>query len=92
MVWTLHDFDHVPLAEFSTPWQRATQANMGLRRGDGTWKPAAAIIQPAATLDLPPLSPWNRWTKPFWLMVMTIGVLGLIGVGLFWRRRVAMVR
>ena len=89
MVWTLHDFDHVPLAEFSTPWQRATQANMGLRRGDGSWKPAAAIIQPGAPLDLPPLSPWNRWTKPFWLMVMTISVLSLslIVIGLYWRRQ-----
>ncbi len=89
MVWTLHDFDHVPLAEFNTPWQRASQANMGLQRRDGSWKPAAAIIRPDANLDLPPLSPWNRWTKPFWLLVMTMGVLSLslIVIGLYWRRQ-----
>lgn len=92
MVWTLHDFDHVPLAEFNTPWQRATQANMGLQRRDGSWKPAAAIIRPGANLDLPPLSPWQRWTKPFWLMVMALGGVGLLAVGLYWRRRVAMAK
>lgn len=85
MVWTLHDFDHVPLAEFNTPWQRATQANMGLQRRDGTWKPAAAVIRPGASLDLPPLPRWQRWTKPFWLMVMTLGLLSLITSGLVWR-------
>ncbi|MEZ4729869.1 MAG: cellulase family glycosylhydrolase [Caldilineaceae bacterium] len=92
MVWTLHDFDSVPLSEFGTPWQRATQANMGLMRRDGSWKPAAAVITPGASLDLPPLPPWHRWTKPFWLMVMTMGMLGLVLCLLlfwWWRRRAA---
>lgn len=92
MVWTLHDFDSVPLSEFSTPWQRATQANMGLMRRDGSWKPAAAVITPGALPDLPPLPRWHRWTKPFWLMVMTMGGLGLVLCLLlfwWWRRRAA---
>ena len=90
MVWTLHDFDNVPLAEFGMPWQRATQANMGLLRRDGAWKPAAAVISPGAALNLPPLPRWYRWTKPFWLMVMALGVLGLVASGVifwWWRRR-----
>lgn len=90
MVWTLHDFTNVPLAEFGMPWQRATQANMGLLRRDGTWKPAAAVISPGAALNLPPLPRWYRWTKPFWLMVLTLGVLGLLTSGMifwWWRRR-----
>lgn len=86
MVWTLHDFDTVPLAEFRMPWQRATQAHMGLRRRDGGWKPAAAVIAPGASLNLPPLPPWYRWMKPFWLMVMALGVLGLVMSGVIvWR-------
>lgn len=92
MVWTLHDFDSVPLAEFGMPWQRATQANMGLLRHDGTWKPAAAVISPGAALNLPPLPRWYRWTKPFWLLVMTLGLLGLVASSVIfwwwrWRRR-----
>lgn len=90
MVWTLHDFDSVPLSEFNTPWQCATQANMGLLRQDGTWKPAAVIITPGTTLDLPPLPRRHRWTKPFWRMIMTMGILGsLMGGILFfrWRKR-----
>lgn len=90
MVWTLHDFDSVPLAEFRWPWQRATQANMGLLRHDSTWKPAAAVIIPGAALNLPPLPRWYRWTKPFWLMMMVLGVLGLVMLGVilwWWRRR-----
>ena len=82
MVWTLHDFDSVPLAEFSLPWQQATQANMGLRRGDGSWKPAAALIRPGAPLDeLPPLPRWQRFTKPFWRTVMASA---LVMLGLLW--------
>jgi len=89
MVWTLHDFDSIGLSEFNTPWQRATQANMGLLRHDGTFKPAAAVIKPGAALDLPPLSRWHRWTKPFWLMVMGLGGLGICTgvIGFWWWRR-----
>ncbi|MBX3010739.1 MAG: cellulase family glycosylhydrolase [Caldilineaceae bacterium] len=90
MVWTLHDFDEVPLAEFNTPWQRATQANMGLFRRDGTLKPAASIITPGANLDLPPLPQWYRWTKPFWLLIFTLSGISLLASGVafwWWRRR-----
>jgi endo-1,4-beta-mannosidase len=84
MVWTLRDFDSVPLAEFRRPWQRATQAKMGLLRRDGSAKPAAAIINPGASLDLPLLPWWSRWVKPFWLLVYTVGVGGvLIGVAIY---------
>ena len=44
IVWTLYDFTAVPLAEFRMPWQKAQQANMGLLRSDGSWKPAAEIF------------------------------------------------
>ena len=44
MVWTLYDFTEVPLAEFRLPWRKAQQANMGLLRSNGSWKPAAEII------------------------------------------------
>lgn len=87
MVWTLHDFDSVPLAEFSLPWQQATQANMGLRRGDGSWKPAAALIRPDAPLDeLPPLPRWQRFTKPFWRTVMASALVMLGLLWWFWRK------
>lgn len=88
LVWTLHDFDSVPLAEFSLPWQQATQANMGLVRRDGSFKPAAALLRPGAPLDdIPPLQPWQRFTKPFWRLVLG-GTLGLLGILMWlWRRR-----
>lgn len=86
MVWTLRDFDEVPLAEFGTPWQRATQAHMGLFRRDGTAKPAAAVIAPDAALDLPPLPWWSRWVKPFWLMMYGLVLMGAGVVGLLIRQ------
>jgi hypothetical protein len=85
MVWTLHDFATVPLAEFSLPWQRATQANMGLLRRNGSAKPAAAVIATGGTVELPPLLSWNRWTKPFWLLIYGLAVAGPLFLVLFWR-------
>lgn len=78
MFWTVYDFTTVPLAEFSTPWKRAQQANMGLVRTDYTLKPVADVVMPGASLDLPPIPAWRRFTKPFWLMVFgCVGMLGL---------------
>lgn len=85
MVWTLYDFDQVPLAEFRMPWQRATQAHMGLIRKDGSPKAASYIVQPDADLALTPLPRWHRFTKPFWLAVMC-GML-LITSGVLWYMR-----
>ncbi len=90
MVWTLHDFESVPLAEFSMPWQRATQANMGLLRLDGSTKPAAAVITAGGMVDLPPIPWWSRWVKPFWLLVYGLFISGTGAVLLlfrWWRRR-----
>lgn len=93
MVWTLYDFDQVPLAEFSTPWQRATQAKMGLYRRDGTQKPAALIVQPGADLEVEPLPRWHRFTKPFWLAVGGCLLVGLLSLGLiFWKRKTLLAR
>ena len=44
VVWALYDFTTVPLAEFRFPWQKATQAHMGVLRTDGSAKPAAALL------------------------------------------------
>jgi hypothetical protein len=44
VVWALFDFSTVPLAEFRFPWQKATQAHMGVLRTDGAPKPAAALL------------------------------------------------
>lgn len=68
LVWTLHDFDTVPLAEFRYPWQRAAQAHMGVIRGNGSFKPAASLLHPTADLNYPPLTLAQRWLKPFWMI------------------------
>ncbi len=69
LVWTLYDFDTVPLAEFRYPWQRATQAHMGLLRRDGMAKPAAALVNPSVQRSLTTVSILQRLTKPFWLTI-----------------------
>lgn len=86
MVWTLHDFDRVTLPEFNLPWQRATQANMGLLRSDGTQKPAAAILRPGTSLDLPTLPAYYRFTKPFWLLLYGLTGGSCLVVGFWWWR------
>lgn len=85
LVWTLYDFDSVPLAEFRYPWQRGAQANMGLLRRNGTLKPAAALVDPTADRKLTPLPIWYHLTKPFWLVLVSF-ILGMT-VTYRWGRR-----
>ncbi len=89
MVWTVYDFDRVPLAEFSLPWQQAIQGHMGLVRRDGTLKAAATLFAPNASLDLAPLPAWQRFIKPFWLFLYgctLVGVVILWQLLRWWRR------
>ncbi len=44
VVWALYDFSTVPLAEFRFPWQKASQAHMGVLRTDGSPKAAAGLL------------------------------------------------
>lgn len=89
LVWTLYDFDTVPLAEFRYPWQRATQAHMGLFRRDGSAKPAAVLVDPAVQRNLTTLSIRQQLGKPFWLTVGSLALLCLLLLFLLylWRRR-----
>lgn len=86
LVWTLYDFERITLPEFSLPWQRASQAHMGILRADGTPKPAAALLAPGATLDVPPLPAHYRFTKPFWLLLYGLAVGGGLVVIFWWWR------
>lgn len=86
LVWTLYDFDEVPLAEFRYPWQRGAQANMGLLRRDGSAKPAAALVAPNANLTLTPRSPFLPYQKPFWWSAVSCVLLTIIALG-WWRQR-----
>lgn len=87
LVWTLYDFDQVPLAEFRYPWQRAAQANMGLFRRDGIAKPAAALVHPQATRNLTPLPNWYFLTKPFWIAITALTLLFFLLLSWRWQRR-----
>lgn len=86
LVWTLYDFARITLPEFSLPWQRASQAHMGILRADGTPKPAAALLTPGAPLDVPPLPAHYRFTKPFWLLIYGVAVGGVLVVIFGWWR------
>jgi hypothetical protein len=55
---------------------------MGVIRLDNSPKPAAFLLAPQADLGIvPDLSPWHRFNKPFWRMVLLV-VAGLTGLGL----------
>ena len=86
LVWTLYDFDEVPLAEFRYPWQRGAQANMGLIRRDGLLKPAAVYVDPMARRNLTMISPWQQLAKPFALAVVSFFLLVGLAIVLFWKR------
>ncbi|MEZ4865131.1 MAG: cellulase family glycosylhydrolase [Caldilineaceae bacterium] len=88
LVWTLHDFDVVPLAEFRYPWQRGAQAHMGLFRRDGRAKAAASLVAPKAALSAPTPPKWAYIVKPFWLTLLTYTLLLLSIIGWYgWRKR-----
>ncbi|MCU0494500.1 MAG: hypothetical protein MUD01_23170, partial [Chloroflexaceae bacterium] len=83
LAWTLYDFNRVPASVAGGwPWQVGPQRHLGVLRPDGTPKQTAALLHPGAVLDVPPLPPWDRWLKPFWLTVYM--VFGLVG-WLAWR-------
>lgn len=86
LVWTLYDFDEVPLAEFGYPWQRGAQANMGIIRRDGRFKPAASLVAPTAERSPLPLSFWHHFTKPFWLVLVSLLIFIPLRIGLWWQR------
>lgn len=79
LAWTLYDFAQVPAGVAGMwPWQTGPQREMGIVRLDGSPKPAAALLQSGADLNLPPAEPWERWLKPFWITVWIL--LALVGV------------
>ncbi|MEZ4675110.1 MAG: hypothetical protein R2932_12795 [Caldilineaceae bacterium] len=86
MVWTLHDFDVVPLAEFRYPWQRGAQANMGVIRRNGTMKPAALLVNPSAQRKLTTISKWQQYGKPFAMTLFVLLLLIVILVARLWQR------
>jgi hypothetical protein len=52
---------------------------MGVIKLDGKFKPTARLLNPNADLsDIPTLSPWSRFTKPFWLMIIGISLFGTL--------------
>jgi endo-1,4-beta-mannosidase len=86
LVWTLYDFDTVPLAEFRYPWQRGMQANMGLLRRDGTAKMAATLVNPKTPRNLTPLTVWQQFAKPFWGTLAGLLLLSLVLLRWRWQR------
>lgn len=68
LAWTLYDFTNVPPSVAGRfPWQIGPQKFLGVIRPDGTAKPAAALLAPGASLDVPREGPIQRFLKPFWL-------------------------
>ena len=76
--WTLYDFTNIPLGEFLLPWQRGPQAHMGVIRRDYTFKPAAALLAPDASLMVPAVPGYARFLKPFWIMLAAVGGLSFV--------------
>ncbi|MEM7537086.1 MAG: cellulase family glycosylhydrolase [Chloroflexota bacterium] len=75
--WTLYDFNAVPSSVAGAmPWQKGPQAWMGIRRKDGSFKPAAALVPPDAKLNVEPEPAWRRFTKPFWITVFISMFIG----------------
>ena len=75
-VWTLHDFSYVPKqVTGGQPWRIGPELQLGVLRADGTPKPAAALLAPGASLDVPPVPGWARWIKPFWLTMYGLALL-----------------
>ena len=69
--WTLHDFSYVSAQVAGrAPWRIGPERNLGVIRADGTRKPAAALLAPGASLDVPRTPAWARFLKPFWLTIL----------------------
>ncbi|KPV52121.1 hypothetical protein SE17_17335 [Kouleothrix aurantiaca] len=85
-VWTLHDFSYVPKqVTAGQPWRIGPELQLGVLRADGTHKPAAALLAPGASLDVPAVPGWMRWVKPFWLTIYGLA-LGLPTLAWRWWR------
>ncbi len=68
LAWTLYDFGHVPPTVAGRyPWQVGPQKHLGVLLQNGAAKPAAALLKPDASLDVPRIPSWARFLKPFWL-------------------------
>jgi len=88
LAWTLYDFRRVPASLFGRfPWRTGPQKHLGIIRANGTAKPSAVLLAQEGELTVPGLSPWSRFLKPFWLMTILFLLLGLIVLGLIYRRR-----
>lgn len=76
LAWTLYDFADVPGNVAGTwPWQRQPQKYLGVLRGDGAPKRAAALLAPNADLTVTRIPAWARFLKPFWFTVFGVLVL-----------------
>jgi hypothetical protein len=88
LAWTLYDFEHVPgNVAGRLPWQTGPQSRLGVLRADGSAKPAAAVLAPDASLDVPRPAPWARFAKPFWLLSFSLAALALAAAAMSLRRR-----
>jgi hypothetical protein len=87
MLWTLHDFSYVPRqVTGGLPWRVGPELLRGVVRPDDTLKPAAALLAPGASLSVPHVPGWARFLKPFWLMIVGVGLLGVSAL-VWWGRR-----
>jgi hypothetical protein len=89
LAWTLYDFDAVPPQVAGRfPWQTGPQRYLGVLRADGTPKPAAALLAPAAALDVPRPAPLARFIKPFWLTLWASALVSAGAAVWWWRRQI----
>jgi hypothetical protein len=76
LAWTLYDFGDIPAnVAGSWPWQRQPQKYLGVLRGDGEPKRAAALLTPNAKLEVTRIPAWARFFKPFWFTVFSVVLL-----------------
>ena len=88
LAWTLYDVASAPAAVAGRwPWQTGPQKHMGVIRADNSAKPAAALLAPGASLDVPHVPGWARFAKPFWLSVFGLLLATCAGASVIWRRR-----
>ncbi len=77
LAWTLWDLAVAPPDAGSLPWRTGPQTSLGVLRADGSPKPAAAVLDPAADLaavDRPGLVALGA-TKPFRLALLSVVLL-----------------